>query len=199
MSVFTTAKQEVWRQFSEAVSGKFIEERLTGNISVEVVHEPWHIILDTSEAGRHEEGYYSTLLRAPIVNPDGFRFKVHKEGFMSRIGKVVGANDLDTGEQAFDKAFILKCAQKEKGLVVFQNKEIQNLMMKLKNIHFEIKDSEGAFGPKFSADEDELVLEMNGIITNVAMLEDLLHLFSITLDTLVENGYILAKPPKTHI
>lgn len=199
MSVFTVAKHEVWRQFSEAVAGKFIQEKLSGDISVEVVHGPWHIILDTSEAGRHEEGFFVTRLRAPIVNPGAFRFKVHKEGFVSRVGKLVGLKDLELGVAEFDKTFILNCPDKEKGLALFGDPAIQAQMLKIKNLHFQIKDSDGLFGPKFSEDEDELSLEMDGIVTDLSRLEDLLHLFAITLDLMVEKGFILPKEPKTQI
>lgn len=199
MSVFTAAKQEVWRKFSEEVSGKFIQEKLTGNISLEVIHGPWHVIFDTSEAGGHEEGFFSTRLRAPIVNPQGFRFKIHQEGFVTRVGKLVGLKDLEIGNAEFDEAFILKCEQKEKGLELFKNPEIQAQMLKMKNVHLEIKDSEGRFGPKFMPDEDELCLEISGIVTELKTLEDLFHLFAITLDVLVDKGFILPKEPQTHI
>lgn len=199
MSVFSAAKQEVWKKFSDEVSGKFIEEKLTGNISVEVIHGPWHIIMDTSEAGRHEEGYYSTRLRVPIVNPQAFRFKAHKEGFLSRVGRLIGARDFKTGNAAFDEVFMVQCSHPDKGAELFGNQVIQEGMLKHKNIHFAIKDSEGVFGPKFSEDEDELCLEMNGIITNLEVLEDLFHLLANTLDTLVEKEFILPKEPKTHI
>lgn len=199
MSVFSVAKHDVWEKFNEEVSGKFIEDRLTGNISIEVVHGPWHIILDTDEAERHEEGYYSTRFRVPIVNPNAFRFKVHKEGFLSRVGHLVGARDIKTGDTDFDEAFVVKSDQSEKAVELFSNQVIKEGMLKNKNIHFEIKDSEGSFGPKFSDDEDELCLEASGIITDIKMLEDLFHLIANTLDTMVEKELILPKEPKTQL
>lgn len=199
MSVFSVAKHDVWQKFSDEISGKFIEEKLTGNIAIEVVHGPWHIILDTDEGGRHEEGYYSTRFRVPIVNPNGFRFKLHKEGFLSRMGHLVGARDYKTGDVEIDESFVIKCEQGDKAQELFKSKVVKEGLLKHKNIHFEIKDSEGAFGPKFSEDEDELCLEASGIITNLEMLEDLFHLLANTLDTMVEKELILPKEPKTQL
>lgn len=199
MSIFSIAKHDVWQKFSSEISGKFIEEKLTGNIAIEVVHGPWHIILDTDEGGRHEEGYYSTRFRVPIVNPNGFRFKLHKEGFLSRVGHLVGARDFKTGDAELDEAFVIKCDHAEKAQELFKSKVIREGLLKHKNIHFEIKDSEGSFGPKFSDDEDELCLEVSGIITNLDILEDLFHLLANTLDTMVEKELILPKEPKTQL
>lgn len=195
MGIFTAAKEGVWKTFSEEVSGKFIKDKLYGDITVEVVHGPWHIIFDTSEAVREEEGYFITRLRAPIVNPKGFRFKAHREGFMSRLGKIVGLPDIEIGDPTFDSHFILKSNDKEKAVALFSKPDIHNAMIDLKYIHFYIQDSEGHFGLKFSDDEDELVLEMNGIVTDLSTLEKLFHLFAITLDDMVEMGYIEAKEP----
>ena len=47
-------------------------------------------------------------MRAPYVNPDGFRFTIYRQGVFSDIGKWLGMQDVTVGCPEFDEAFIIK-------------------------------------------------------------------------------------------
>jgi hypothetical protein len=55
---------------------------------------------------------YATV-RAKIENDKDLEFKFSKEGFFSRIGKSLGMQDVSTGDERFDRLFILKCSDPE--------------------------------------------------------------------------------------
>lgn len=73
----------------------------------------------TERRGSGKHTYYYTIinLRLP-VNPM-VEFKLAKEGFFQKIGKALGMQDIPTGNDAFDKAFVLKSSQPDRVLQFF--------------------------------------------------------------------------------
>ena len=49
-----------------------------------------------------------TRMRAPYVNPEGFRFTIYRKGVFSDLGKLLGMQDIEVGDPDFDEAFIIK-------------------------------------------------------------------------------------------
>ena len=47
-------------------------------------------------------------MRAPYVNPEGFRFTIYRKGIFSELGKLLGMQDIEVGDPEFDEAFIIK-------------------------------------------------------------------------------------------
>src|SRR5947199_210805 len=69
---------------------------------------PWTVTLDTHVVSNGETSTTYTRMRAPYVNPDGFRFTIYRKGFFSDLGKLLGMQDIEVGDPEFDEAFILK-------------------------------------------------------------------------------------------
>ena len=44
---------------------------------------------------------------APYVNPDGFRFKIYRKSIFTGIGKALGMQDVDIGDEEFDREFVV--------------------------------------------------------------------------------------------
>jgi hypothetical protein len=80
MGWFGPSKDEVWRQLSEEIGAEFVEGGMWNENKVQVHAKPWTITLDTyivSGVGNH----VYTRLRAPYINPEGFRFTIYRMGF----------------------------------------------------------------------------------------------------------------------
>jgi hypothetical protein len=63
-------------------------------------------------------------------------------------------------------------------------------------IHFEVKDNHGGWGPDYPADVDELRFHVAGIIKDVERLKLLFELFAETLDELCRIGSAYEGDPK---
>lgn len=68
-------------------------------------------------SGKHT--YIYTVLNLRLSANPGFEFRLIKEGFFQKIGKAFGMQDIQTGNEAFDKAFVLKSADQHRALQVF--------------------------------------------------------------------------------
>ena len=49
-----------------------------------------------------------TRMRAPYINPEGFRYTIYRKGLFSDLGKLLGMQDIEVGDPEFDEAFIIK-------------------------------------------------------------------------------------------
>ena len=146
------------------------------------------LTLDTYVVSTGKTTMVFTRMRAPYVNPDGFRFTVYRKGLFSGIGKFFGMQDLEVGYPEFDDAFIIKGTDEGRVSQLFANEKLRALISAQKDIQFSVKDDEGWFGPKFPEGVDELSFVVLGIIKDVERLKKLYELFSETLDELCRMG-----------
>ena len=148
----------------------------------------WIVTLDTYAVSTGKAVIVFTRMRAPYVNPDGFRFTIYRRGFFSGLGKRLGMQDIEVGFEEFDNEFIIKGNDESKLRQLFANPKIRELIEGQKDINFSVKDDEGWFGPTFPDGVDELAFVVAGVIKDVERLKHLYELFSTTLDELCRMG-----------
>lgn len=65
----------------------------------------------TRGSGKNQTRY--AAIHVPVRNPQNLRISLTYEGFLSKVGRSLGMQDIQTGDPAFDKLFILKSKQPE--------------------------------------------------------------------------------------
>ena len=105
---FGPSKTEVWRQLSEAIGGRFVEGGFCKGDKVEATHAEWIVTLDTFAVSTGKVTIVYTRMRAPYVNPNGFRFNIYRRSVFSDVAKRFGMQDIEIGEEEFDRDFIVK-------------------------------------------------------------------------------------------
>ncbi len=196
MGWFGASKDEVWRQLSQEIGAEFIEGGFWASTGSEVQAHvgPWIVTLDV---GKSDEDGKSpvTRLRAPYVNPEGFRFTIYRKSVFSDLGKLLGMQDIEVGDPEFDEAFIIKGNDEGKVCGLFANPKIRQMIQDQPKIRLDVKDSEGWFGPKFPEDVDELRFQVVGVIKDVDRLKSLFDLFATVLDQLCRIGSAYKQEP----
>ena len=194
---FGPSREDVWRQLSAAIEGRYVDGDYLKTDKVEAEHGPWIVTLDTYEVqssvppADRASDYLTivfTRMRAPYVNPDSFRFTIYRKGLFSEIGKWFGMQDIGVGDPAFDEAFIIKGNDERKVRALFADPKLRELIAAQPDIHFEVKDDERWFGKKFPEGVDELFFRVVGVIKDVERLKQLFALFAETLDQLCRIG-----------
>lgn len=185
---FGPSREEVWRQLSAAIDGRFVEGGFLKGDKVEAEHGPWTVTLDTYVVSTGKTTVVYTRMRAPYVNPDSFRFTIYRKGLFSDIGKWLGMQDIGVGDPTFDEAFIIKGNDERKVRALFADPKLRELIAAQPQIHFEVKDDERWFGKKFPEGVDELYFQVVGVIKDVERLQQLFALFAETLDQLCRIG-----------
>jgi hypothetical protein len=187
MGWFGPSKDEVWRRLSQEISAEFVEGRFLKGSKVQAHVGPWTVTLDISTSDEDSERP-ATRLRAPYVNPEGFRFTIYRKGFFSDLGKLFGMQDIELGISEFDEAFIIQGNDESKVRALFANPTIRQMIQAQPSIRLKVKDSEGWFGPNFPENVDELHFQVFGIIEDKERLKALFDLFAAVLDQLCRIG-----------
>jgi hypothetical protein len=188
MGWFGPSKEEVWRQLSEETGAEFVEGGFWKGSKVQAHVGPWTVTLDIHTVSSGESSTTYTRIRAPYVNPEGFRFTIYRKGFFSELGKFLGMQDIEVGDPEFDEAFIIKGNDEDRVRALFTEPKIRQMIQDQPQIRLAVKDSEGWFGPRFPEDVDELHFQVVGVIKDVERLTSLFDLFAVVLDQLCRIG-----------
>jgi len=185
---FGPSRKEVWRQLSDEVGASYVDGGFCKGDKVKVTHGEWTVTLDTFAVSTGKSTIVYTRMRAPYVNPDGFRFTVYRRGMFTGVAKWLGMQDLEIGDERFDHDFVIKANDEAKVRELLGSPKVRELLDRQKEVHFTVKDDEGWFGPRFEGDADELYFTVVGVIKDVERLKLLYELFAETLDRLCHIG-----------
>jgi hypothetical protein len=191
---FGPSRAEIWRQLSEAVSGTYVESGLLTSDKVEAAHKTWVITLDSYVLPAGKTYIPCTRIRAAFANPGGFRFTVYRKSMFSGVAKLFGMQDIEVGEEAFDRDFIVKGTDESRVRTLLSNPHLRQLIALQPEIHLSVKDDEGWFATRFPEGVDELYFSVAGIIKDLDRLKQLFDLFAELLDALVDLGAAEAGP-----
>jgi hypothetical protein len=187
--LFGPSRPEIWRQLAAEIGAEFVEDRFLKTGKVVATQGEWTVTLDRHVVSTGKVTVVYTRMRAPYVNPDGFRFTIYRRGFFSDIAKAFGMQDVVVGHEAFDRDFIIKGTDEAKLRQLFMNDRIRELIAAQPEIKFEVRGAErGWFGPKYPEDVDELSFLVVGVIKDVDRLKALYELFTETLEELTRMG-----------
>jgi len=200
--LFGPSKQEISQQFSAATGSSYIpSDSFWKGDKVEAKHGEWTVTLDTYMVSTGKSSVPFTRMRAPYVNPDGFRFTIYRKGIFSDLGRRLGMQDVTVGHPEFDEAFIIKGNDAQKLRALFANPKIRELITAQPAIRFSVIDDEKQFwsGSGFPQGVDELHFQTVGVIKEVARLKLLYELFSETLDELCRMGSAYENDPQVKL
>jgi hypothetical protein len=199
MGWFGPSKDEAWLQLSQEIGAEFIDGGFWKGKKVQVHVKPWTITLDAYTESTGESSVTYTRVRAPYINPEGFRFTIYRKGIFSELGKLLGMQDIEVGEPEFDEAFIIKGNDESKVVSLFSNTKIRQMIQDQPKIRLEVKDSEGWFGPKFPKEADELHFQVAGVIKDLERLKALFDLFAAVLEELCRIGSAYKQEPEVSL
>jgi hypothetical protein len=194
--VFGPSREEVWKQLCAEIGADFVDGGFWKGDKVQAQVKSWTVTLDTYSVHTQHSHVTYTRMRAPFVSHDGFRFRIHRKGFFSGLGKALGMQDIEVGHSLhFDEDFIIKGNDETKVRALFANPEIRRLIAEQPEIHLELKDDEGFFSTRFPEGVDELYFQVVGVIKDMERLRKLFDLFAEVLEELHRQGSAAAEDP----
>ena len=195
MGWFGPSRDEVWRQLSQEIGAEFVELGFWYGSKVRSHVGPWTITLETYTDSSGECSTTCTRMRAPYINPEGFRFTIYRKSLFSNLGKLLGMQNIEVGDPEFDEAFIIKGNDESKVCDLFSNPKIRQMIQAQPKIWLEVKDREWWVGPKLPENVNELHFLANGVIKDIERLKALFELFATVLDQLCRIGSAYKQEP----
>lgn len=186
--LFGPSQDEVWRQLATELGATYTDGGMWQNGKIVAHVAAWTVTLDTYTISTGKSSITYTRMRAPYVNPDGFRFTIYRAGMFSGLGRALGMQDIEVGYPGFDRDYVIKGTDGAKVRDLFAYEPIRKLLREQPEVYFEVKDDEGWFSQKFPEGVDELYFQAHGVINDVARLKALYELFAATLHRLTQIG-----------
>jgi hypothetical protein len=180
----------IWQEFTKETNGIFTEGYSWNSDSTTIEYKQWKIIFDYYTLWSGKYSSKMTRVVAPIVLKDNFKFEIYNEGFIRKIEKLFGAQDIQIGYSDFDKAFTVKSNNEFKTKTLLRNKEIRSLIESQKITNIQICSTKGIWEEELPRGEYELSYFADGEIDDLEVLRLLLQLFKLMLDELFQMDSI---------
>lgn len=180
-----------WQEFAKQTNGDFKEGYSWRSDSNTIEYKNWKIIFDNYTLWSGKYCAQMTRVVTPITLIDHFKFEIYREGFIRKIEKLFGAQDVEIGYPEFDKAFTIKSNNEFKIKTLLRSKEIRNLLESQKEVNIQISDQEGIWEKKLPEGEYELSYYMDGEVDDIEILKSVLKIFKLILDDLYQMKSIV--------
>ncbi len=180
-----TSEEEIWDQIRQDLGE--ISYPLVYAANIQEEDSSVFLNIESDLGGGFESGFQSTNFTAPVPiqfttlssrlnEPKSFRFALHDEDFIDKLGKFFGMEDVKTGYPEFDKKLVVKTNDIEKVKAVFADEQTRKVFQSLGgfNLHIAHYDHDD----KHSA----LELSIDRDITNVEELHSIYNAFVNVLD-----------------
>jgi hypothetical protein len=177
-------KDQVWQELGAEIGAEFRPRQFFSGSRLTVHTGPWRITLDSVQNDKTQ----FTRIRAPYVSSSGLRFSIYRSSVFSRLGALLGMQDLEVGDSAFDEAFVVKSNDENAIRSLLDSPRVRSLLQEQPRLWLEARDNEGWFGTRFPDDVDVLRFRVSGIIKDKARLRGLFDLFTTVLNRLCEIG-----------
>lgn len=180
-----------WQEFAKQTNGTFKEGYSWRSDSNTIDYKNWKIIFDNYTLWSGKYSTQMTRVVVPITLADNFKFEIYREGFIRKIEKLFGAQDIEIGYPEFNKAFTIKSSNEFKIKTLLRNKEIRNLLESQKEVNIQISDQQGIWEKKLPEGEYELSYYMDGEVDDMEILKSILKVFKLILDELYQMKSII--------
>ena len=201
-ALFGPSRQEIWQELCNRLGAEYDGGSWFTGDALRLQHGEWEIVLDeytrSSGSGKNRRTKTYTRFRAPFVNKDNLYFEIYRESIFSPLGKMMGFQDIQIGDDYFDDNFVIKGNSEQKIRQLLNDQYMKDLIHRNPDISFTIKDDEGWFGETFPNGVDQLYFSAR-VIRDVNQLHDIFDLFATTLERLVKIDSAYEDDPNVHL
>ncbi len=139
--------EDIWNQVKADLDD--VSYPLIYNVNIQENEKSVFLNIERDLGGGFESGFQSTTLTAPVPiqfttfasrlnDHKNFRFALHDEDFIDKLGKFFGMEDVKTGYDSFDKKLVVKTNDVEKVKAVFSDVETRNTFESLGGFNLHI-------------------------------------------------------------
>jgi hypothetical protein len=191
-SPFKPSRDEVWEALRAQIGGEVVPGTLWHGKKLRADAGGWTVTLDEYavmvNAGKTTVPIMHTRMRAPFPNSRGFRFSIHRASVFSSIGAMLGMQDIQVRDPAFDEAFVIKGNNEDAVRTLCSSDRLRALVTAQPKFQIRVEDDDGWFGAKYPAGVDVLTFNVAESIRDVERLKGLYDVFAETLDRLAQMG-----------
>lgn len=172
---------EIWQQVNADLAN---DNLLEYNVVLKQEGRTVVLDIDIDPGGGFESGYEVTRLTSKIQPQNNFRFALHHEGFIDKMGKLLGMEDVVIGYPELDESLIIKTNDAVKTTSIFNDLATRKLFQSLKDFtiaitHHKLDNNDN--------EEPFLEFEIQRGVTDSSELRSIYHAFFIILTAIDKN------------
>lgn len=160
---FEPSQQSVWSKVAAHFKGEMIDHGFWSDLSLRFRHKSWTVYVDNYTRSQAQHEVMFTRFRALVMNPTALYFQVYTETLGSKLGKLLGMQDIQIGDPQFDQAFIIKGNQPELIRKLFRSEELRKTMLRSSKVDIWLHDRMYLHGDRCPEGLAQVYFETTGI------------------------------------
>jgi hypothetical protein len=132
--------KSVWMEFADEHQGSFDDGQKVFVMRVPVQGKPWNITFHMQQKGVGGAVTDSSAAFLPFKAKGPFSFDLHNRSLVGDASKIFGAQDIQIGEDEFDREYIIKGSDENAVKRIFGSQRIQELIKLQPHIKLYIQD-----------------------------------------------------------
>jgi hypothetical protein len=189
--------EAICRKFSLENNGEFVEGKYGNLDGVELKYKHHTIIIDRyyyiGQVGHRTYDTELTRVRLEFKSPDELRFSLTKQGFLEQLGKLFGLQDIQVGDEVFDKRFLIKGNDEFKIQTIFSNLELQELLLAQSDVQLQLIDTKGIFDEPIQDGNVLLYYLSETLVEDTDQMNDLLRMYQLLINQFTKTSSIERK------
>ena len=167
--VILASRRRVWEELAARLGLTYAPGNWLGSgLSISGTYHNQHLTLDkfTRSTGKNSTTYTRIVLI--LKQPTRLELVITTEGLFSRIGKLLGAKEIQTGDEALDQRYIIKGQPENMIASLLQSYDLRQKLVEAPSLHIKVQGQEIYYEKRgFNKDENNLIALLD-LMTSLA-------------------------------
>jgi hypothetical protein len=153
------SQRSAWEELATRLGLTFDPGNFFGHgMSISGTYRSQHLTLDkfTRRTGKSQITYTRIVLF--LKQPTQLELMVTTEGLFSKIGKLFGMKEIQTGDEALDQRYIIKGQPENMVISLLQSYDVRQKLVEAPSLHIKVQGQEIYYEKRgFNGDENNLI------------------------------------------
>jgi hypothetical protein len=131
-----------------------------------------------------------TIAMVEFVSNDDYQLQLSAQGFLDRVAKLFGAQDIKIGDERFDKRFVVKSNDELKTMLFLSNAYLVLTLLDLRIVRLDITKAEGLWSEQPSEGKFMLYCVLDHRMKGIDQLNKFYKMITLVFDELVKYGIV---------
>jgi hypothetical protein len=157
------ARRQVWSELAARTGLTFEPGTLFSPMRIKGNYRGHPLTLDTFTRSSGKSSTTYTRIRLTVNNPSALSLAIYDENVLNKLGKALGMQDIQTGDEELDRRFIIKGQPEPVIANLFTSIGLRQKLLEARSLHVEVKGRELHFeqrGAESNADYIQFLFDL---------------------------------------
>ena len=157
--LISQSRRRAWEELANRLGMTFSPGNWWGSgMSISGTYRSQRLTLDKFTRRRGNSSITFTRAVVLMMQPTGLELDIYTEGLFSRIGKIMGMKEIQTGDEGIDDRYIIRGQPEEMVLRLLQNYDVRQKLVEAPSLRIKVRGAEIHYEKRgFIKDENTLV------------------------------------------